>query len=158
MKKLNVRILATLLGISFILNLLFFQGCVNPPNEVKSLKAILASKTLICDDTIGMGVAKKWIGTVNTSSIRFNNKSIFICSDVINAMAALPDFAGIWVRRGISDDSIIHDIAWVLQTGMPAPSTAYLLEWRSCVCEPCCGSDSADYRDYSTVYSTVITH
>lgn len=105
----------------------------------------------ICNASMDMDQAKAWIAEVNKEGILFNNKSIFICKDAIKSMIeATPDYTGIFVRRGMDSEKVIHDLGWVgvAEGSSPAPN-AYILEWQSCACPPCCGDDTSDYRDYT---------
>jgi len=158
MKSLSTIILSILLIASLVLNIALYKNWI-PTSEEMNLKssqkiqngsttAFSYSRDSVCTNTIDMSTAGDWIGAVNKEEIRFNNKSIYICKESIEGMMRETGFNGIWVRRGLDPDKIIHDIGWASLDGDAEPERAYLLEWRSCICKPCCGSDTSDYYSY----------
>jgi hypothetical protein len=155
MKKSNAGIFAILFAASFVVNVFFYLGYIgtskstvkedDPMEKARTTRSYDASKDSTCATTIEILKAHNWIAAVNASDIKFNNKSIFICAEAARAMVADRDFNGIWVRRGMDEDLAIHDIAWINYLSTATPANAYLLEWKSCICEPCCDTDSADF-------------
>jgi len=154
MKKQNVKILAVFLSASLVLNLSFYLGWIPVSGNLATAKTAPTQQALSysvqreasCTNTLDMAQAEEWISTVNKQGIKFNNKSIYLCKEAIVAMLEQDGATGIWVRRGMDADKVIHDIGWAsFEDSTVTPNAAYLLEWRSCICKPCCGSDTSDF-------------
>src|SRR6185436_243268 len=112
-------LLLFLLITSFALNFWLYTKL---PSEQKVMQGALQgvpeskpyyfSRDSVCTDSIPLSEAEKMIAEVNKLDLRFQNKSIFLCAAAIQLMAAQDGFDGIWVRRGLDKDSMIHDIGW----------------------------------------------
>src|SRR5689334_18684053 len=98
-----------LLAVSLIANIFLFYKMKNAPTY-KTMSYSYSTKTT-CTDSLTLEQAKAMIAEVNRDSIMFSNKSIFLCKDIVNLMAAMDDFDGIWVRRGMDSEHNIHDLA-----------------------------------------------
>lgn len=152
----SILIMSIALAASLIVN--FWQlasSSTNPQasaGQKMSITRFMAATDSICPGNIPMDDAKEWIAAVNKSGTMFNNKSIFICKEAVQTMIdERPDYTGIFVRRGMDPDKEIHDIGWVgIPEGSPTLEKAYLLEWQSCTCAPCCGEDTSDYHSYTS--------
>jgi hypothetical protein len=145
--------LALLVSIGFNIVQFLNKTPVLPTGQkTMSTRSFQADTSGSCSDAIDILKAQDWITSVNKAGIQFPNKSIFICSDVVRSMFDQPDFNGIWVRRGMDEYGVIHDLAWISKTTGDAEQ-AYPLGRNACPCPPCCGSDTSE----SIVYYTAAT-